>query len=114
MASARRGALLHHFRRLPEQAQPTASDRALLERFAGERDAQAFAALMHRHGPLVLGVCRRVRGHEQDAEDASQATFLLLARQTPSIRKGSSVGSWLHRVHLNTHLPSRKYSSFPA
>jgi RNA polymerase sigma factor (sigma-70 family) len=74
------------------------SDTELLDRFAASREEDAFTILLRRHGPLVLGVCRRVLRHEQDAEDAFQATFLTLARNAGSIRRTDAVGSWLYRV----------------
>jgi RNA polymerase sigma factor (sigma-70 family) len=74
------------------------SDAQLLQRFAADREETAFAALVERHGRLVLGVCRQVLRHEQDAEDAFQATFLVLARQAASIHRSEAVGSWLYRV----------------
>ena len=74
------------------------SDAELLERFATQRDECAFAALVRRHGAAVLGVCLRVLRHRQDAEDAFQAAFLVLARKAPAIRKSDSVGSWLYGV----------------
>jgi RNA polymerase sigma factor (sigma-70 family) len=74
------------------------SDHELLERFVRSRDEVAFTALVERHLPMVLGVCRRILGQPQDAEDASQATFLVLARTAASIRKRTSLGSWLHGV----------------
>jgi RNA polymerase sigma factor (sigma-70 family) len=75
-----------------------APDQQLLETFAARHEEAAFAALVKRHGPMVLGVCRRVLSNDQDAEDAFQATFLTLARKASSIRKQASVGSWLHGV----------------
>jgi hypothetical protein len=70
--------------------------RLLVERFAECREEEAFAALVYRHGTMVLNVCRRVLQNEADAEDACQATFLVLARRARAIRKKDSVGSWLH------------------
>jgi RNA polymerase sigma factor (sigma-70 family) len=73
-------------------------DRQLLERFVRHNDEAAFAALLRRHGPMVLHVCRRVLGRIHDAEDVFQATFLLLARKARAIRQRDSVGSFLHGV----------------
>src|SRR5438034_439392 len=75
------------------------TDRQLLERFrAGEESA--FAALVDRHGPLVLGICRRVLQHAHDAEDAFQATFLVLARKAGSMPWRDTISNWLHGVAL--------------
>ena len=74
------------------------TDEDLLERFTSRRDEAAFAALVRRHGPLVLGVCRRVLHHAQDAEDALQATFCVLARKAAAIRRRGAVGAWLYAV----------------
>jgi RNA polymerase sigma factor (sigma-70 family) len=93
------GAAVRYLRTLTDlQSAATAADGQLLDRFARTRDEAAFAALLRRHGPMVLAVCRRALGRYQDAEDAFQATFLLLARKAASIRQRESVGSWLHGV----------------
>ncbi len=73
-------------------------DGELVERFVASQDEEAFNALIHRHGPLVLTVCQRVLNNVQDAEDAFQATFLVLVRKARSIAKRDSVASWLHGV----------------
>ena len=73
-------------------------DRELLERFASERDPIAFEALVERHGPMVLRVCKSALANAHDAEDAFQATFLVLARKAGSIRSRNSVANWLFGV----------------
>jgi RNA polymerase sigma factor (sigma-70 family) len=74
------------------------SDGELLERFVSGRDESAFAALVSRHGPMVLGVCRRLLRHAQDAEDAFQATFLVLVRKAGGIGRRELLGNWLYGV----------------
>jgi RNA polymerase sigma factor (sigma-70 family) len=74
------------------------TDAVLLERYTSRREDAAFAALVRRYSPLVLSVCRRVLQHEQDAEDALQAVFCVLARKAASIRRRGAVGAWLHGV----------------
>src|SRR5215469_9886075 len=83
------------------------SDGALLERFTARGEEAAFEALLQRHGPMVLGVCRRVLGDVHEAEDAFQATFLVLVRSARSVGKAGSVGSWLHGVAHRTALKAR-------
>jgi RNA polymerase sigma factor (sigma-70 family) len=82
-------------------------DAELLRRFAASQDEYAFAALVKRHGPMVLGVCRRVLGHAHDAEDAFQATFLVLAKKAAAVAKREAVASFLYGVAYRTALRAR-------
>ncbi len=98
--ASRFGELLEHL----QQAGGGLSDGQLLDRFVATRDESSFAALVRRHGPMVLGVCRRVLRDLQDAEDAFQATFLVLACKAASVVKRESVSCWLHGVAYHTAL----------
>lgn len=89
--------LLQHVRRLVKPVADAACDASLLARFIRHRDEDAFAALVARHGPMVLGVCRRL-GDAGAADDAYQATFLVLARKAPSIRPRDALAAWLYGV----------------
>jgi RNA polymerase sigma factor (sigma-70 family) len=108
MATEMLDTVLGHLRKAAAQGTGDLTDGELLRRFGEQHDAAAFTALVQRHGPLVLGVCRRVLHHHHDAEDAFQATFLVLARNTAKIRKGQAVGSWLHGVAYRTALQARR------
>lgn len=83
------------------------SDAHLLERFATRHSEGAFAVLVERHGPLVQSVCRRVLNDAHDAEDAFQATFLILARKAQTIQKHQSLASWLYKVAYRIALRAR-------
>ena len=84
---------------------------ALLRRYVVERDEAAFAALVARHGPMVLGVCRRILRDERDVEDAFQATFLVLVRRAGAIRDGDLVGRWLYGVARRVAVRARAHSA---
>jgi RNA polymerase sigma factor (sigma-70 family) len=102
MASGTSG-VLYYLRELagaPAADEP--GDGELLRCFAAGRDEAAFRQLVRRHGPMVLGACRRLLGNHHDAEDAFQAAFLILARRAGAIRRPEALGAWLHEVAVRT------------
>jgi RNA polymerase sigma factor (sigma-70 family) len=104
--------LLRQIRRLlPQPAGQAQSDAALLRRFLHHKDEDAFAALIARHGPMVLGVCRRVLGNAHEAEDAAQASFVVLARKAATIRCPETLAAWLHRTAHHLALAVRRAGS---
>jgi RNA polymerase sigma factor (sigma-70 family) len=108
MGNGRFGSLVQHFRQLIG-VRPSAdeTDGQLLDRFVRQQDGEAFAGLVQRHGPMVLGACRRVLHDVHAAEDAFQAVFLVLARKAASIRQQQSVASWLCRAARRLALTAR-------
>jgi RNA polymerase sigma factor (sigma-70 family) len=108
MATAQVGTLLRHIQTLAAGGGPQRTDRQLLDDFAAGRNEAAFAALVSRHGALVLRVCRRVLRHEQDAEDAFQATFLVLAGGAAKIRQREALAGWLHGVAQRTAMKAKR------
>ncbi|MBL8796036.1 MAG: sigma-70 family RNA polymerase sigma factor [Planctomycetia bacterium] len=100
--------VLRHIRRLLGQScGHQLPDGQMLERFALQREEAAFAALVERHGPMVWSVCRRVLNDDHEAEDAFQATFLVLTRKADAIRQRQSVASWLYGVAYRVALKAR-------
>jgi len=108
MAQTQIGVVLRHLQRLlgtTSLDEPT--DGQLLDRFAAHRDEAAFEELLRRHGPMVLGVCRRLLHADHDADDVFQATFLVFVHKARSIRKGTALGSWLYGVAYRLALKAR-------
>jgi RNA polymerase sigma factor (sigma-70 family) len=99
--------LLHLRRAVFQKDGAGLTDRQLLGCFIDHRDEAAVATLVRRHGPMVWGVCRRVLGDHHDAEDAFQATFVVLVRRAASIRPREMVGNWLYGVAHQTALKAR-------
>ena len=106
MASVASGSVVRQINSLFEGSSVAGlSDRQLLDRFIAQRDSAgeaAFAALVRRHGPMVLGVCSELLGDRHDAEDAFQAVFLVLAQKARSIRDAGLLGNWLYGVAVRT------------
>lgn len=112
MATSAMSAVIHHLRKAAlGRNGGELTDEQLLENFIDQQDEAAFEALVRRHGPMVLGVCRRVIGHVQDAEDAFQATFLILARKAAALAHRDLVGNWLYGVAYRTALEARSRSA---
>src|SRR5256885_8412204 len=109
MAGSRPSSLIQYLRGalLPHDGDHL-TDGQLLERFLAQRDAAAFTSLVRRHGPMVLGVCRRVLRDVHDAEDAFQATFLVFVRRAASVVPREAVGNWLYGVAHRTALGARR------
>jgi RNA polymerase sigma factor (sigma-70 family) len=107
-AAPQAGTALQRVRKLITAEQATAlPDPELLGRFTAGRDEEAFAALVRRHGPLVLGCCRRVLGNHADADDAFQAVFLILARKAAAIANQASLPCWLYQVAFRTAVKAK-------
>src|ERR1051325_6193904 len=110
MAEERVPAILRFIRKIAASGGAAkAPDTDLLERFVASRDEHAFAALLRRHGPMVFGVCQRVLGNHHEAEDAFQATFLVLVRRASSIGEPELLGNWLYGVASRTAMKARGF-----
>src|ERR1700687_4323517 len=108
MPTSKTSEVIHHLRRallLRDGAGMT--DGQLLACFLTQRDDAAFAGLVGRHGPMVWGVCRRVLRNYHDAEDAFQATFLVLSRKATTIQPREMVANWLYGVACQTAMKAR-------
>jgi RNA polymerase sigma factor (sigma-70 family) len=111
MAKAAATPILQLMRQVAQDRQDEVPDQDLWQRFQSQHDEAAFHTLLRRHGSMVLDVCRAVLGDSPDAEDAFQTTFLVLAQKGGSIRKGASLGNWLHGVAHRTALKARAQSA---
>lgn len=109
MATSPMNTVIRHLRKtVLVQDAAGMTDAQLLESFIVRKDEEAFEALLRRHGPMVLGVCCRVLHNHHDAEDAFQATFLVLARKAASVKPKEMVGNWLHGVAYRTALKANE------
>src|SRR5262249_37272030 len=112
MAQGPLATVLRHIRSLAlTREAANTEDARLLERFIADRDEAAFEALLRRHGPMVLGVCRRLLSNPSDVEDAFQVTFLVLLRKARSLRRRDLLAQWLYGVAYRTALQARSRSA---
>src|SRR5262245_27610518 len=102
MTSAGNRSLAPLVETLARELTPAPVDGELLERFLTRRDETAFKLLVNRHGSMVLAACRRAFGGAADAEDAFQATFLVLVRKAATLTSRPTIGDWLHGVARRT------------
>ncbi|HEV3078723.1 MAG TPA: sigma-70 family RNA polymerase sigma factor, partial [Gemmataceae bacterium] len=108
MTVRRTDTVIQHLRKVALQSAGTdLKDGRLVERFVSCRDEAAFETLVRRHGPMVLGVCRRILGNHHDVEDAFQATFLVLMHKAASLLERETIGNWLYGVAYHTALKAR-------
>lgn len=111
MASGPMNQVVHQLRDMILRDGVEPSDGQLLEHFVKDREAAALEALVRRHGSMVWGVCRRVLANHHDAEDAFQATFVVLVRKASSVKPRDMVGNWLYGVARQTALKARATSA---
>src|SRR5579859_2838095 len=107
MAAGQLNKVVEHLRRAVVGDGGDETDGQLLASFLTHGEQAAFEALVQRHGRMVLGVCKRVLNHAHDAEDAFQATFLVLVRKAASLVARPTIGDWLYGVAYNTALKAR-------
>jgi RNA polymerase sigma factor (sigma-70 family) len=109
MADGSLGDVVRHLHKLADPVSlEQATDEQLLQRFVTAGDESAFGEILRRHGRVVLNICRNVLRHEQDAEDAFQATFLILAKKAGTLRRGEALAGWLFRVARRVAVEARR------
>src|SRR5438128_341771 len=111
MSTSSLSAFIRRLRSSMAAAQPGGlSDAQLLDRWLVQRDEAAFEVLLWRHGPMILGVCRRLLHNDADVEDAFQAAFLLLVRKAATIRQKTSIAAWMYQTTYRVALRARQRS----
>src|ERR1700690_4316754 len=111
MTSEQTNGILREVRRAALLSDPCGlTDGQLLQRFLDRRDEAAFELLLRRHGPMILGVCRRMLRNAADADDAFQAVFVVLVRKAAAFRTRRTIGDWLYGVAYHPALKARAAS----